>query len=409
MSNIKTIKVNLGFKPFPVQREVVNAFKDPNVFGITVVASRQSGKTHIANNLIIDSALRYSGIKILVVLPFQSQLKKNFKQVYRKLSKSDILIKKKLESQGETMIELTNGSEIYWRSAHAKESLRGITCQMVFTDESATIDKSILDEIILPMLTTKSKFPKKLFVGGTPKGKKNWLYGHFNLALTNTRNKSFRWSYRENPLADMDFIDDQRKSMPEQIFKQEFESEWIDGSELFNEITDVCSLKPSLTKEEVFIGVDIGFNDKTVVSVFNKDKKQVGLHYQQSDNTDQLVNFIVNSCNQYNYKDVYIEVNGIGKPIYDLVKPKLKKSTKWVTTSKSKTDIINKYIMAFNNKEIKLIDDDLQVYEHGTFQYFPDSGRFAAASTATDDIIMSNAIAFECMTKGIKKGSYVFI
>jgi len=411
MMKTKTINVNVGFKPFQAQKNVINAFNDDSVFGITVVASRQSGKTYCVTNLIIFSALKFSGIKILVVLPFMAQVSKNFKQTYNKLKKQDFLIKNKKETPGEMEINLINGSTILFRSAASKESLRGLTIQQAFVDEASYVDFSTINEIILPMLITKTRedIPKKLVLTSTPRGKKNWFYEYYNLPLKNNRYKSFMWNYKDNPFSDLDFIMDQKNTMPEQIFLQEFECQFVDGGDLFKDILKVCSYNPVYEKEEVFIGIDLGFKDFTVVSVFNKQKQQVGLFYRKSDDTTELVNFIKTSCNKFNYRKIFIEINSIGKPFYDLLKPHLKNLTPWQTTGKSKKDIINNYIVDFNSGNLQLINDEEQIYEHQTFLYLPDSGKFEAKSGKNDDICMSNAIALECLKQNSRIGSYAVI
>lgn len=407
----QTVNINLGFKPIPIQKDIIKAFKDENIQTLTLVASRQSGKTYLINHLIIYSALINDGIKILVLLPTQAQLQKNIKEIYSKLKKGEeILIQSKKESAGEAQIIFNNGSTIYFRSTRQKENLRGLSAiSQIFVDEAAYVEFRTFQEVVGPMMVVKSKYPKKTVLLSTPRGRKNWLFNYFNREKEDNTYKSFKWNYKDNPHCDIDYIERERKNMPSEIFAQEYLGEFCETSGVFSLIEERCCLKPSTVQEDCIIGIDCGYKDYTVISVFNYKKQQIGLHYIQSDSTDEVIDFIVKSCKKYKYKKIYIEQNSIGKVFGDLIKKELSHVNFWITTQSSKREMVTTYITAFNNNEIQLINDDEQIYEHQTFLFIPDEGKFEGKSGSNDDIIIANSIAYYNLKKSFNKGNYIVI
>jgi len=80
--------------------------------------------------------------------------------------------------------------------------------------------------------------------------------------------------------------------------------------------------------------------------------------------------------------------------------------TPFVTTPKSKADIITNMVGLFNNKKIKLPNDNNLRLELENFIFIntPSGGiKYQGASGISDDMVMSLAFSIESMTRGNKK------
>jgi len=397
------INIDLNFFPHQKQKEVIQKINDESLFCITVCAGRQSGKTKLLINMLVYKCLKEKNLKHLFVMPVDSQLRKNYNEISILLEKvKKVLVKEERRTQGDMRILFVNGSEIIFRSAAAGDSIRGLTVDYLWVDECAFIKKDVLDYVLLPTLTIRGK---KMILFSTPKGK-NFFYEYFY--KQNNKFSSIKFTSYDNPLANVEFIELQKSVLPDVIFNQEYMAEFVDSSSVFIDIDKRCTLKEKYTKEEeVFGGIDVGLvNDKTVVTLFNKKKEMVFLKVYPNTDTSILVEQITTELSRWNLKKCYIETNGIGLPIFQLLRKKIKVEP-FTTTPKSKNEIINDLISDFNSGIISLINDKDLKFEFENFQFFSLTGKFGGG-VGHDDIVMSTAIALYSL-KSKRQGNYAVV
>lgn len=391
------MNITLNYSPHAKQKLIHKACSDPLIKFITVVAGRQSGKSKAAQMQVIKWGFQ-GKVKIWVVSPTYSQCLKFFNDIHKPLQKSG-LIRKSNKSGGELFLEFINGTIIEFKSAAAGNSLRGTTLDFLVLDEAAFISETILNEVLLPMILTKPK-SKVLFVS-TPKGK-NWLYKYF--MKTGEKYFSLRFTSSENLLADLTVISEFKKIMPPLMFAQEFEAEFVDSCNVFSNVELLACLKNRESYDgELWGGIDIGLiNDATCITLMSAEGEMI---YKESfTNVDvaELRERIKNVFKRFNIVKCLIELNNQGLPIYQDLKIDLgEKLLGFNTTSKSKPEIINNLIAAFNKKEIMIIDDEKLKNELGDFSFkYSNTGQMTfAAVTGHDDEVMSLAIAWECLNK----------
>lgn len=337
--------------------------------------------------------------RIWVVSPTFPQSKKFYNDIALPLVKAG-LIKKTLQSQGDIMIEFINGSIVEFKSAAAKDSLRGSTLDYLVLDEAAFIDKQTLNEILLPMIITKPN--AKVLMVTTPKGK-NWVWEYFN--KIGKQYFSLRFTSADNPMADKELIEEFRKTMPKEMFQQEFEAEFIDSAAVFQNVNELSILKPNESyKEAVWLGIDIGMlHDFTVITALNSAGEMIWFDRFTGIEAPALKQRISQAFKKFNVIKGLIELNNQGLPIFQDLKQELgSKITGFDTTNSSKGEIINNLIATFSKKEIKLINDEQLKRELGAFIFkFSKTGKvqFEAANGFNDDMVMSLAIAWHCHNK----------
>ncbi len=122
-------------------------------------------------------------------------------------------------------IELWNGSLIELKGAENEDSLRGPGLHFCVLDEYAFMRHHVWGKIIQPMFAATRG--RALFIG-TPDGKNHfyelWLEGQ----QADTNYKSFRFKSTDSQYVDKEYIESEKKRLPDNIFKQEYEASFED-------------------------------------------------------------------------------------------------------------------------------------------------------------------------------------
>jgi hypothetical protein len=398
-------------KPHDRQKEIVDACLDPNIFFIVCVIGRQFGKTTISENMAIFWAINQPSSTVYWVSPTDSQSQKVYKDIINAIFESGIVKSKKMP-KGDTEIVFKNGSKILFRSAQSEDNLRGQSVDYMILDEAAFIKRTTIETILMPMLAIRGK--KCLFIS-TPKGK-NYLHDYFLNGKSKPNWKSLRFSTYDSPFASPEIIQMFRDTLPEKIFKQEVEAEFVDSSSVFNNLTELMVLPQILGPESgksYWAGIDIGLiNDPTVLTVID-DNGDLVKYYRWTDvESPELIDKIVEINKIWNFNKISIEDNNQGLVIYQSLKRRMSNIEPFNTNSKTKPEIINNLIHLFNMKSIKLVNDEYLRIELEAFIFKQNdvgSIKFMADSGFHDDLVMSLAIGRNCYDrKKSNKGLVAF-
>lgn len=410
------------FKPYKKQVPIVERCMSPfsGQIEYTIVnASRQSGKTLLASNLSVFWALQEPKQNIMILSPVDSQSKKIYKQILNAIVESGLIKSSKIQS-GDSEIVFQNGSVIIFRSAQSTNSLRGNTLTHLIMDEGAFIEEETFTTIILPTLAVKGK---KVLIVSTPKSKnyfyKLFMQGQNELDESGKPNyiKSFKSSYIDNPYANLEFIEQQRLTIPEAIFRQEYLSEFIDSASVFQNFEQYCTLTPRtnpLPGERTYIGIDVAFSsggDYTVCSVFNHKSELIYMDRFRETSNDILIDRLLKTIRTFQPLKVLVEVNNMGANVLSqLISKGVWQSEGFTTTSTSKNMLINEFAYDLNSGLIRLLKDDELIKEFGAFSFKMSSkGSIQfGASYGHDDIIMSCLIAYSCMKNNKHYGELIF-
>ena len=242
------------FTPHQGQRKVIDGFADSEHKFCSVACGRQFGKSLLGQNLMLYWLLQTPKQKAGWISPIFSQAKKVFNEleaVANKIIKSS--------NKADLTITFVNDSTIQFLGAERYDSIRGFSFNYVVIDEAAFIKEQAVNEAIFPTL---SAIGKKCLIISTPKSK-NWFYTHYLKGINgNSDYISFRGISTDNPHIDEDFINEQAKSLPIDIFRQEYLAEFSEATnDVFRGLDNVCILnewtEPQRNKRYYF-GVDVG-------------------------------------------------------------------------------------------------------------------------------------------------------
>jgi hypothetical protein len=409
---MSSINIKL-FKPHNIQKQIIETLQNPNVFFVSAILGRQTGKSLLLENYSIWYCLNHPNSKVLIVGPTDSLVQKLYTEIKHALRKTPV-VKSAKAQKGQTEIIFINESRILFKSANSENNLRGESVDVLILDEAAFIKQDTFETILLPFLNVRGK---KCFLASTPRGK-NWLYDYYIRGNTEQypQYKSFKCSSYENPYANKDLLDLFKQTLSPKKFEQEILAEFVDSAALFTNLDETLVLVKQhepMPNEKYWAGIDIGLlNDRSVVSIINQDGHLVNQIVYEKTTTPKLIESIVNVNNKWNFQNILIEVNGQGLPIYQTLQTKLRNIEAFTTTSNSKQEIIDDLIYNFNMLNFKAINDAELRIELESFVFIQDAGqkiKYAAISGIHDDRVMSLAIAKRAHKEGRQTGSYSYV
>lgn len=381
-----------GFKPYDFQKQIIDDILNKDDMFYTMVCGRQIGKTLLLINMLLYYGINKPRHTLLWVSPYYSMAVKVLSQILDAIEFTPIT---KEANKSEKIITLINGTRIYFRSAEKPETIRGLSIDYAFLDESQDISDDAFNKAILPTLTAKGK---KCLIAGTPKSK-NWFHSYFQRGGEPNYN-SYTAPSSVSPYVSEEFLKEQQESLPPSIYNQEFLAEWQEGDgEVFTNIDGVCILDDFVsTREKTYGGLDIGTKqDYTVLTILDRNGRCVHMWRERGLEYSQIVAKVVYLCKQYR-THLMIEANSIGDVVYEMVRKQYKDVKPFITTNTSKENIIRRLISDIADTNVELpspnlfnsLYKELQLFQ---YKYLP-SGKvsYEAMSGFHDDTVMSLAI-----------------
>lgn len=394
MSNTKNINLTL-FTPHPGQKSIIDGFADSkHKFGV-VSTGRQFGKSLLGQNLLLYWLLKNKKSKGAWISPVYMQATKVFKELSNTCHQ---LIK--ADNKSELSIEFINGSTLKFLSADNYDSIRGFSFDYMVIDEAAFIKKEAINEAILPTLTVTGK---KCLIISTPKSK-NWFYNYWMLGSEpNEIYTSFTAISEANPYVDKKFIEEQKKTLPTEVFDQEFLAKFSDsGNDVFKNLSNVCILDQfPKTTEKCVAGIDTGMSgDYSVLAIFSLSGELVDLTRVNNKSIQDIATQFTSVLKRYNTVKILVESNGIGVAMYENIRKVFGNKVENIHTSQdSKLEQVRLLISDIQEEKIKLPSEQLVpelTREFSNYTYkLSGNGKlsFSHPSGGHDDIVDAVAMA----------------
>lgn len=401
------LKVNFKIKLTKKQQEVADYCRNQKVREIVMLFSRQSGKSTIAEIMMMSTAIKAKYATVFYISPSYSQGKKIFREICTCLEPHGLITKK---NSSNLTIELFNHSIIQFFTSKSPEAIRGNTCKnLLVIDEEAFVAENTPSgdnfyyNVVMPI--TKAHNPKILHIS-TPSGKQGLFYEKYLEAKKgdNIKIRLVESTIYDDELISSEEIEELKRNTPPMSFAQEFECKFLDSSLTAIEGFENVFVKDDLLKQnsKVWIGIDLSSvgDDETIVTYVDSDG-HIRQHKIDGELDDKYRKIAEHIDNAQNLQGVYIETNSIGEPMLNEIKKLVKKNKSkvkgWNTTNSSKKEIIGLLQTKVANKEISIPNSNKDLYQQfGVFTYTITKNKtvtFGAKSGYHDDRVMSLAIA----------------
>ena len=400
------------FTPHPGQKQIIEGFADSkHKFGV-VSTGRQMGKSLLAQNLMLYWLLSNPKQKGCWIAPIYNQCRKVFQELTN--ASHEIIVK---HNKSELTIEFINGSTLIFLSSERADSIRGFSFNYMVVDEASYVAENAINEAIMPTL---SALGKKCLIISTPKSK-NWFYTYYLKGFDESGDYiSFRGVSTDNPHISQQFINDQRKSLPESIFRQEYLAEFTDaGSDVFTNLDNVCIRngwnEPQNTIR-YYAGIDFGLqNDFSVLTIMDESGRVPYIERINGSTYNEIAKQFTKTLHKYKITSGYAEINGPGQPVFEQIKSEIRNLREFYTSNDSKSQGIRTLIHDIQEGVLELphkeffpqLYNELNAYSYkinatGTISFNAPNGLF-------DDCVISLMLANESRTKSVVKRSGLYI
>ena len=365
----------------------------------TVMAGRQSGKTMTGIAEIGIDAMGNGGHIDWWVSPNYNVKDRAWRGLLEFIPKG--VIAKKNETQ--LHLRLTNGSEIFVKSADAPDSLVSEGLDFAVCDEAGQWKEDAWVRGIRPMFT--ATHGKALLIG-TPRGK-NWFHRIWTMgrpgASKDPDYESFQWASADSPFSEDRDIAEARKNLPSDIFRQEYEADPIDNTQgVFHNIRS-CIRTHANSDPMMVIGADFARkHDFSCFIPMNSARQALAVYRTQEDWPLQKAQLAALAVH-FNFARIVGDEASIGDPIIQEMRHAGFQVEGYQTNSATaKITLINHLRIAFENNTIGIPDDEVLIDELESYEYSilkdrdgRDSGRlsYGAPSGKNDDSVIALALA----------------
>jgi hypothetical protein len=197
----------------------------------------------------------------------------------------------------------------------------------------------------------------------TPKGK-NWFYTYYIRGLNDNHEViSFKGRSVDNPYIDQNFINEQSKTLPDSIFRQEYLSEFTDaGSDVFTNVEGVCirnNWDVPQRNERYYFGIDTGLtHDFSVLTILSESGRVAKIVRVNGIPFEEIGRTFITELKRYTVLGGYVESNSIGYPMFELIKAEIKGTKDFYTTNDTKNQGIRNLIYKIQSGELELPSKD---------------------------------------------------
>lgn len=315
--------IQVKIKSFtPKQREIAtDIISSVGVKYFIVNAGRQSSKSYLLERLSFYFLSKERSKLGAFIMANEKQLKARFRSMLSWLPKR--VIKSSNKAAGNMEIQFVNGSTLMFYTAGSPDGIASNSFDYMFCDEFALWSEYAWS-IIRPCVAAKRE--AKVIAVSTPRGK-NHHYKYYTMGLDPEfkRYKSYSMSYPDNPFYDLDDVEEARRSMPDALFKQEYEGQFITGfGSVFGKFSKnqtVREFNQGIYTGQAFFGIDVSGtgDDSTILTILDAKGKTLEIYQCETTAMPDQADEICPVLAKYENIRGYVETNGLGIGLYDIL------------------------------------------------------------------------------------------
>jgi len=402
-----------------VWNEIQSDF-EKGVRHFTIIMPRQWGKSFMFKMLVIHWATRKVAYPMLWVSQYLSNSRMVMEDIVDLIQDEPFY---KSSNKQDMKITFKNGSIIRFRGADNVKSIRGLSNRVVFLDEVAFFPNldDTWNKVIRP--TTLAQPDPQIYLISTPNGRN--LFYDFALRGKSDKYPTYGYysgAYTESPYVDLEEIENARKELPVDVFRQEYMAEFLDVNLGVFRNVDACSTLMEWVQPiygvRFHAGVDFGRrNDATVVTVVDDNgrvcyiwKSEVGMGW------DEIVDNVVKILKRYRVFHCYAESNAQGDVLVDQIRKQFPRVDGFYTTNDRKNDLVENLKFALEKKIMILPHKTLYEALYNELNSFSfkrtpagNKIKYGAEENKFDDHVLSLCFAWQSVRKHAMLGNYTMM
>jgi hypothetical protein len=261
-------------------------------------------------------------------------------------------------------------SRILFLSADNPESILGLGFKGIVVDEAARIPADVWHYTIRPTLAQTMGWATLI---STPNGR-GWFYDLHTRGKdpAETDYASFHFPSKSNPYFPKEEWEEARRTLPEDVFRQEYLAEFLeDSAGVFRNVDDCLTSDIRPQTSEIVIGCDLAKHTDHTVLIAMDRKSGHCLEMDRFNHLDWPIQKerIVSFYRKYNGLLV-LDATGIGDPVYDDLRHVIPRIQPVKLTNVSKAQLIQRLVVAVEQRQIgwpaawTVLTDEMKRYEY---------------------------------------------
>lgn len=381
----------LNYVPHGGQRRI---HRDRSIRFRTICCGRRWGKTKFAAAELLDTAGLNGGLYAWIA-PTYFICERGIKAI-REIGGELV----KFAGQNPvraTFVGAGGPVEILFLSADNPDTIIGDGYDGIVVDEAARIPKTVWDVNIRPSLGDKRGWAILI---STPRGR-NWFFDTYTRGQSGDEPlyRSYTFSSRDNPYFSEEEWIEMKRTMPEDVFRQEMEAQFLEDSAGVFRNVDACTFQGEGRRSgDSVTGLDLAKHHDFTVQI---DMDRVTGVCYGFDRFNQL-SWPVQKDRIWNHWKsagglLVMDATGVGDPIYDDLVQVIPSIEPVKLTNASKAQLIQRLACSIEQREISwpaewtVLTNELKRYEYemsekGVVTYNAPSGFF-------DDCVIALALA----------------
>jgi hypothetical protein len=409
-----TIELDIQWREY--QKEFIKWIISPDAKGTTtaVKAPRQVGKTTVLMAVLMHYAINFPHSFSILMEPTNKQCLRVYNEM--KTALEPIVTS---ANQSQLSLEFITGSKIQFLSGEADiASFQGYVVKngILCVDEAAFIT----DDVFYALTPTTDVHQAPIILTSTPRFRKGVFYDYYVEGLKEEQDAVYTFDWAGKSVLTPQKLEFYRKSLPERLFKNYYLGEFSDAVGAvfgkFNHVLSNTFTSPTYhrweTNIDCYMGIDWGSGqgqDYTCISVFNSLKQQIYIERFNDRDETQTIKRIVELIRSFRPITVQYETNGIGIVYGGLLQKAVQEHDDitsglkpFSTSNNSKNKLVNDLVVAIQNNEVQLLDNENLVNEMTTYESaLSSTGKltYNAAKGCHDDMVIATMLSFDLVNK----------
>lgn len=411
------MNIKLGIQWRDYQSDFIRFITSEQSIGTVsaVKAPRQVGKTTVLMACLLYYACNYNnGFSIL--------MEPTYKQCIRVYNEMRAAFKPVLKETGQSqlVLEFITGSKIQFLSGESDiAAFQGYVCKngLLCIDEAAYIT----DDVFFALSPTTDVHRCPIILTSTPRFRNGFFYNYYLEGLQNDIESVRYFDWAGKTILTPDKLAFYKKTLPERLFKNYYLGEFADAvGSVFGSFNHVLSNEfehPTYYEMkwqkniDCYMGIDWSagkHQDYTVISLFNSLRQQIYIERFNDKDETETITRVVELIREFRPITVQYETNSIGTIFGGMLQKAINNNNISVglrpfnTSNTSKNKLVNSLVVAIQNNEVQLLDNEELISEMTTYEcVVSQSGKliYNGAKGSHDDMVMATMLAFDASNK----------